>query len=140
MTYSSDERDELSEDALVQTVEDSVREDLNQRDKTPQNPSSLFVIPLTRRPFFPGMAAPLVIEKGQYYEVLKQVAKSDHKSIGLFLTKKEDADIHKVGLDDIYSVGVLARILRIIPMEQGGAQVVLSMEKRISVKKQIKNK
>lgn len=139
LTYSSDERDELSDDSLGQTVEDSVREDLKQRDKATQDPDNLFVIPLTRRPFFPGMAAPLVIEKGPYYEVLKQVAKSDHKCLGLFLTKKEDANIYKATLDDVYPVGVLARILRIIPMEQGGAQVVLSMEKRISVKKQIKN-
>ncbi len=139
MTYSADDSDELAEEALVQTVEDSVREDLKQRDKTSQDPNSVFVVPLTRRPFFPGMAAPLVIEPGQYYEVLKQVAKSEHKSLGLFLTKKEDVNIYKVGIDDIYSVGVLARILRIIPMEQGGAQVVLSMEKRISVKKQVKS-
>ena len=139
MTYSADDSDELAEEALVQTVEDSVREDLKQRDKTSQDPSSVFVVPLTRRPFFPGMAAPLVIEPGQYYEVLKQVAKSEHKSLGLFLTKKEDVNIYKVGIDDIYPVGVLARILRIIPMEQGGAQVVLSMEKRITVKRQVKN-
>jgi len=85
------------------------------------------------------MAAPLVIEPGSFYEVLKMVAKSEHKSMGLFLTKKEDANIYKVGFDDLYPVGVLARILRIIPMEQGGAQVVLNMEKRISVRKPLKS-
>ncbi len=138
MTYSNDEQDEIAEDALIQTVEDSVKED-KQRDKVLADPNSVFIIPLTRRPFFPGMAAPLVIEPGQYYEVLKQVAKSEHKCLGLFLTKKEDVNIYKVGLEDIYSVGVLARILRIIPMEQGGAQVVLSMEKRISIKKPVKS-
>jgi len=40
-------------------------------------PEELFILPLTRRPFFPGMAAPLVIEPGPYYEVLKIVAKLD---------------------------------------------------------------
>ncbi|MBS0627147.1 MAG: LON peptidase substrate-binding domain-containing protein, partial [Verrucomicrobia bacterium] len=58
-----------------------------------------------------------------------------HKSLGLFLTKKEDVNIYKVGFEDLYPVGILARILRIIPMEQGGAQVVLNMESRISIKK-----
>ncbi|NDE82919.1 MAG: endopeptidase La, partial [Chlamydiia bacterium] len=84
------------------------------------------------------MAAPLVIEPGHYYEVLKNVAKSEHKSMGLFLTKQEDASIYKAGYKDLYDVGVLARILRIIPMEQGGAQVVLNMERRISIKKPAK--
>lgn len=140
MTYSSDESEDPSEDVLAQTVEDSVREDLQHRDKTSQEiPRDVFVIPLTRRPFFPGMAAPLVIEPGHYYEVLKQVAKSEHKSIGLFLTKKEEANIYKVGIEDLFPVGVLARILRIIPMEQGGAQVVLNMEKRITVKNKPKS-
>lgn len=140
MTYSSDEREDLAEDVLEQTVEDSVNEKKTKpKGKKALDPTEVFVIPLTRRPFFPGMAAPLVIEPGHYYEVLKQVAKSEHKTLGLFLTKKEDVNIYKIGIDDIYPVGVQARILRIIPMEQGGAQVVLSMEKRISIKKSVKS-
>lgn len=105
-----------------------------------QYPEQLFVFPLNRRPFFPGMAAPIVIEPGPYYEVLKTVAKSEHKCVGLFLTKKEDADIYQVGISDIFRVGIVARILRIIPMETGGAQVVLNMEKRVSIVKTLRGK
>src|SRR5579883_407432 len=109
--------------------------------KPPPNlPDQVFVIPLNRRPFFPGMAAPIVIEPGPFYEVLKLVAKSQHKCMGLFLTKNEDANVYDVTFDDLHKVGVLARILRIIPMEQGGAQVVLNMEKRIFIKKPLKSK
>jgi len=135
LEYIDDENQDGSDELLAQTVEDSVREDLAREDGPPGVPKEVFIIPLTRRPFFPGMAAPLMIEPGPYYEVLKQVAKTSHKSLGLFLTKKEDANTLKIGFKDIYSVGVLARILRIIPMEQGGAQVVLNMERRISIKK-----
>ncbi len=98
---------------------------------------SVFILPLNRRPFFPGMAAPIVIETGSYYEVLKIVAQSESKTLGLFLTKNEQANIYDVTLEDFFPVGVLARILRIIPMETGGAQVVLNMEKRISIKKPV---
>ncbi len=103
-------------------------------------PDQLYILPLNRRPFFPGMAAPIVIEPGAYYEVLKIVAKTDHKCVGLFLTHNEDANIYKISLDDLYRVGIVARILRIIPMEQGGAQVVLNMEKRVSIQKPLKGK
>jgi ATP-dependent Lon protease len=103
-------------------------------------PEQLYLMPLNRRPFFPGMAAPIVIEPGMYYEVLKIVAKTEHKCLGLFLTKKEEANIYKIGLNDLYQVGIVARILRIIPMEQGGAQVVLNMEKRVSIEKPVKSK
>ncbi|MEL7431429.1 MAG: endopeptidase La [Chlamydiota bacterium] len=109
-----------------------------EKKTTPKNKSVLgrneaFILPLSRRPFFPGMAAPIVIEPGSYYEVLKIVAQTEEKLVALFLTKDETANIYQIDVDDFHNVGVLARILRIIPLEQGGAQVVLNMEKRISL-------
>ena len=105
-----------------------------------QYPGQLFILPLNKRPFFPGMAAPVFIEQGSFYEVLKIVAKTQHKCLGLFLTKKEAANIYKLNINDLFDVGVVARILRIIPLEKGGAQVVFNMEKRISIKESIKGK
>ncbi|MBA2728992.1 MAG: endopeptidase La [Parachlamydiaceae bacterium] len=110
----------------------SLEEDQNSSiDNTP--PDSLCFFPLLRRPFFPGMAAPLVIEPGPYYDILKVIAKTKHKCVGLLLTKVEATDIYSATFDDLYSVGVQAKILRIIPMEQGGAQVILNMERRLTV-------
>ncbi len=131
-----DDEHEISEEpGLAQTVEDSIREDM-EKDELPKDfPQEVFIFPVMKRPFFPGMAAPIFVEQGPYYEALKQIAKSSKKSFGLFLTKKEDAHPLKIEPSDVHSVGVLARILRIIPMEQGGAQVVLNMEQRISIKK-----
>lgn len=130
--------DEDLEEALAEAVEQSVHDDQHKPLAAADLPGQVFIVPLSRRPFFPGMAAPIVIEPGPFYEVLKVVAKSENKCLGLFLTRVEDANIYKIGFDDLYDVGVLARILRIIPMEQGGAQVVLNMEKRISIRKPVK--
>ncbi|VHO04414.1 Lon protease 2 [Candidatus Rhabdochlamydia sp. T3358] len=130
--------EEKIEEALVEAMQKSVKNEKN-RDKNAESfPHEVFVVPLSRRPFFPGMAAPIVVEPGAFYEILKLVAKSEHKCMGLFLTRNENANIYKVGFDDLYQVGVLARVLRIIPMEQGGAQVVLNMEKRISIRRPFK--
>lgn len=122
-----------------ESLEEAVKKSVGTREKpVPEvsfDPEELTVVPLSRRPFFPGMAAPLIIEPGIYYEMLKAVATTDHKTMGLFLTKEEEANIYKLKLDDFYKVGVSAKILRIIPMEQGGAQVILNMEKRITIKK-----
>ncbi len=98
-------------------------------------PNEVYIFPLVRRPFFPGMAAPIAIEPGPYYEVLKLVSKSAHKCVGLLLTEREDTDVYSCSFDNLHKVGVLARVLRIIPMEQGGAQVILNMEKRLIVNK-----
>ncbi|SPN73207.1 Lon protease 1,DNA-binding ATP-dependent protease La,Archaeal serine proteases,ATP-dependent protease La,Lon protease (S16) C-terminal proteolytic domain [Chlamydia serpentis] len=103
-------------------------------------PSELFILPLNKRPFFPGMAAPILIESGPYYEVLKVLAKSSQKYIGLVLTKKENADILKVNFNQLYKTGVAARILRIMPIEGGSAQVLLSIEERIRIIEPVKDK
>lgn len=115
------------ENAVLRSLEE------NPRKKAGSYPNEIHIFPLTRRPFFPGMAAPIVIEPGPFYEVLKQIAKSEHKCVGLVLTKPENVDPHKLSFQDLYSVGVAARILRIIPTEQGGAQVILNMEKRLRI-------
>ncbi|HEY4254738.1 MAG TPA: endopeptidase La, partial [Chlamydiales bacterium] len=131
-----------SEESLVPTNSSNSPSKEGDKSSLPSlpYPKQLFILPLNRRPFFPGMAAPIVIEPGAYYEVLKAVAKTEHKCLGLFLTLKEDANIYKLGFPDLHGVGVVARILRIIPMEQGGAQVVLNMEKRVMIEKPLKGK
>ncbi|ANH78203.1 endopeptidase La [Candidatus Chlamydia sanziniae] len=121
---------------LLDESEDEVEEKSNDRAL----PSELFILPLNKRPFFPGMAAPILIESGPYYEVLKVLAKSSQKYIGLILTKKENADILKIGFHQLYCVGVAARILRIMPIEGGSAQVLLSIEERIRIIDPVKDK
>ena len=127
-----DKNDGLKDDFIDVTLEEGMMTEKDKiKKKNSKGPKELFIFPLVRRPFFPGMAAPILVEKGMFYEVLKIVAKTSHKCIGLFLTKDENSNIYKIGLKDLHGVGVLARIMRIIPLEQGGAQIVLSMEKRI---------
>jgi len=74
------------EEAVVDAVKESLQ-GKQEEQPSPSGPNQVFIIPLTRRPFFPGMAAPVVIEPGPFYEVLKIVAKTEHKCMGLFLTK-----------------------------------------------------
>lgn len=126
----SDSFDLDLEQAIINSLQQSEQEEAT---KETTLPSELLFFPLTRRPFFPGMAAPIVIEPGAFYETLKFVAKTEDKCVGLLLTREEQCDIYKAGFDDFFKVGMLARILRIIPIEQGGAQVILNIEKRLKV-------
>ena len=52
----TDDENNPEEEKLAQTVEESVREDLEKEESPKGIPNEVFVIPLTRRPFFPGMA------------------------------------------------------------------------------------
>jgi ATP-dependent Lon protease len=124
------------EDLGGEVAEEELSQDLFENEDLPKQ---VYLVPLSRRPFFPGMAAPIVIEPGPYYEVLKRVAKSKHKFLGLVLTKDENCDIYKAKMKDLHEVGVLARVLRILPIETGGAQVVLNMEQRFRIKGKVRD-
>ncbi|SCA63994.1 hypothetical protein SCG7109_CA_00020, partial [Chlamydiales bacterium SCGC AG-110-M15] len=130
-----DEMIDMDDD--LDDVEEAVMASLDEDEGTEIEdfPDNAYVIPLNRRPFFPGMAAPIVIESGPFYEILKKVANSKKKYIALALTKDEEANVYDVGIKGVYKVGVLARVLRIIPMEDEGAQVILNMEKRVKLTK-----
>ena len=133
------EKEELQTEQEIETaLLNSLEGSRKKAKKQAVPPKELDIFPLLKRPFFPGMAAPIAIEPGPYFEVLKRVAKSDHKCLGLLLTKKDSCDIYRASFKDLYSTGVMARILRIIPMEQGGAQVILNMEKRFKIARRIK--
>lgn len=121
------------EDAMINSLENAQKS-----KKDIVYPNELTIFPLLRRPFFPGMAAPLVVEPGPFYELIKKISKTEHKAVGLVLAKSENADVYKAKFGDLYEFGVLARILRIIPMEKGGAQIILNMEKRIKIVEHLK--
>ena len=120
------------EEAILSSLEKGERE-----GKTNTYPKILPIFPMLRRPFFPGMASPLMIEPGPFYEALKQIAKTEDQCVGLVLSLTEEGDIYKLKFKDLHKVGVQARILRIIPMENNSAQVILNMEKRIKIVKPI---
>jgi len=132
------------EDILEEEIENAMIHSLEEKRIGEQTevspPKDVYLFPLLRRPFFPGMAAPIVVEPGPYYEVLKTIAKSEDKYVGLCLTKEEETDIYKIKIKDMHKVGVLAKVLRIIPLENGGAQVILNMEKRMTVIRKVPNR
>ncbi len=97
-------------------------------------PKNLAIIPLTHRPYMPHMAVPIFIESGPHLHLLKEMAKLNNKYLGLVLTKDKDQDIYKVGFEDLHDVGVVARVLRILNVQQdGGAQVILNIERRFRI-------
>ena len=101
-------------------------------------PDVLPIIVITNRPYTPYMAVPIVIEPGPYLELLQEISKNDSKYIGLVMSKDKDQDIYDATLDEIYEVGVVAKILRIHKVADGksnssGAQVILNIEQRFKI-------
>jgi ATP-dependent Lon protease len=131
--------DDISDGGDLSSILDP--SDLLQNDGNKEDhPLLLPILPLTKRPFPPSMTIPLIIEKGLYFDLLKEMAKSEQKFIGLVLTKKEKQNIYQLSFKDLYDVGVVARVLRIINVDDGGAQVILNIEKRFKIEKKVMRK
>ncbi len=125
---------------LEEQLQELIEENTTEETHPSTYPNELFVIPLNRRPFFPGMAAPILIEPGPFYEMLKVVANQEEKFLALVMTKQENANIQKTTISQLHPIGVVAKILRIVPMEGEGAQVVLNIEDRLRLVSPIKSK
>lgn len=141
---------ELTADQLESMIQEELRlsvPDTQQKGKKKTKlslPPKLFLFPVHSRPLFPGMAAPYQVEEGPFLEAVKEIAHEEHKTIGLFLTRQRGKLSSPLSIDDIYDVGVAAKILRIIPHTpqegKSGAQLILNVEHRIRIKKFIPHK
>ena len=96
-------------------------------------PENLPIVAITQKPYMPYMAVPIVFEPGKYFDLLKEIAKMEQKYIGLVLTKDKDQDIYEAGLEDLYTHGTVARVLRILNVHEGGAQAILNIERRFKI-------
>lgn len=111
------------------------------KNKNTKNlPKELFVFPTSKRPFFPGMVAPFLIESGPFYETMKEVGATKEKAIALVLPISDQVDRYKLTLKDYHSMGVFARILRILPSENNVHQVILYIEERVLLKEEVPSK
>lgn len=125
MTENSEAIDEELLDSIL-------RKSLEELEKeAPLSKETLPIFPLTRRPFFPATGAAIVLEPGPLLEMVKQALKSEHQRIALLLTKTEEIKLDKVQPSDLMPFGVMARVNRLIPLDNGNTQVNLSVEKRI---------
>ncbi len=79
-------------------------------------PTTLPILPLLHRPFFPGQAVPLVVEGEPWKQTIEMVVASEQKMLGLVLLK--DANLLNNSSDhaqtkDFYTMGTACRLHRV---------------------------
>ena len=52
-------------------------------------PTTLHLLPLTERPFFPAQTLPLLMNENPWMATLEQVGTTPHRMVGLVLAKSE---------------------------------------------------
>ncbi|MBW1851303.1 MAG: endopeptidase La [Deltaproteobacteria bacterium] len=102
-------------------------------------PDILPLLPLTLRPAFPGMLLPVMLPAGPFAEAAFAAASSDHKAIGLVLTKKTLPTNSLPESPALYGYGTAAKIIKTQKTDSNDVQLLLSSLKRFRIRKMMKD-
>ncbi len=114
-----DKQEQDTESADVELVSDTETPPAEEKDLVLARqvlPEELPIIPMTRRPIFPGMTVPLLIDNENLKGMLLKLAKSGKKIVGLVLGRAEETEPEPgkpARGADLYRVGVAAEVLQV---------------------------
>ena len=124
----------LDEDAeLIPLMTPEDEEEINKEEI----PEILPILPLRNTVLFPGVVIPITAGRDQSIRLIKE-ANNGNKTIGVVAQKNELTE--HPGADDIYQIGTVARILKILKMPDGNTMVVLQGKKRFEIRELVQEK
>ena len=100
-------------------------------------PDSIPILPLKNTVLFPGVVIPITASRDRSIELIKDANNAD-KVIGVVAQK--DQSIENPDLKDLYEIGTVAQILRVLKMPDGNTTVIIQGKKRFQIHKIISEK
>ena len=97
-------------------------------------PETLPVLPLKNTVLFPGVVIPITVSRDKSIKLVREVYKKD-KIIGVVAQK--DSEVEDPELEDLYEIGTLAKIVKILKMPDGNTTVIIQGKKRFSIEELI---
>lgn len=115
-----------TETDLIPLLTPEDEEEMNKEDL----PGSLPILPLRNTVLFPGVVIPISAGRDKSIKLIND-ANAGNKIIGVVAQKnEEDEDPTK---NDIYPIGTVAQILRVLKMPDGNITVILQGKKRFEI-------
>ncbi|MDR0699647.1 MAG: LON peptidase substrate-binding domain-containing protein, partial [Tannerella sp.] len=93
--------------------------------------NTLPILPLRNMVLFPGVAMPVIAGRKKSMRLIRDAVKKK-KLIGVCCQR--DPENEEPGFDDLYNVGTIAEIMRVLEMPDGTTTVILQGKKRFSIK------
>lgn len=104
--------------------------------KDAKYPEDLAILPIRNTVLFPSMVLPITVGRQKSIRLVKKAYKGD-RLIGVVAQRNSAAD--EPTLDDLYSVGTLARILKLIILPDGNTTIIIQGLKKIEIAHLIKD-
>ncbi|MCU0433330.1 MAG: endopeptidase La [Bacteroidia bacterium] len=90
-------------------------------------PDTLSILPLRNTVLFPGVVIPITVGREKSIRLIREASKGT-RTIGVVAQKNDDNE--DPGIDDLYSVGTVAFIIRMLRMPDGNTTVILQGRRR----------
>ena len=117
----------IDDDAeLIPLLTPEDEEEMNREDL----PETLPVLPLKNTVLFPGVVIPITAGRDKSINLIKD-ANNGTKTIGVVSQKDEETE--NPGVNDINTLGTVARILRVLKMPDGNTTVIIQGKKRFEI-------
>ncbi len=97
-------------------------------------PGSLPVLPLRNTVLFPGVVLPISVGRNKSLKLIREVYQND-KIIGT--VAQLDPDVEEPEGKDLFAVGTVAQIIKILEMPDGTTSVIIQGKKRFKVEEYI---
>lgn len=107
---------------------------LNQEDEDEMTnstiPDSLPILPLRNTVLYPGVVIPITVGRDKSIKLIKEAYKAD-RMIGVVAQK--NVAIEDPTLDELYSVGTVAMIIKVLQMPDGNTTVIIQGKQRFQL-------
>jgi len=108
---------------------------LSQEEENEMNkekvPEELAILPIRNTVLFPGVIFPISVGRDKSIKLVKQAYKGD-KKIGVVSQKK--SEVEDPGFEDLYEIGTLAHIVKMLRMPDGNITLIIQGKRRIELK------
>lgn len=108
----------MEEDIIIAPDETNTTQIQKMEDVLPDQVS---VLPLGQRPVFPGLALPLTFSGKENLKTIKQIVEQEGGYMGLSLQKAQEEEQDQ---EELYEVGTLFQVLRVVPIAPETVQVL----------------
>ena len=91
---------------------------------------ALPILPLRNMVLFPGVALPVFVGRPKSMRLIREASQ---RKILVGVVCQKDPDVEEPGLDDLYPIGTVAEVLRVLELPDGSTTAILQGRKRLAL-------
>ena len=85
------------------------------------------ILPLRNMVLFPGVAMPIMVGRSKSMRLIRD---ADQKKKMIGVTCQKDTEVEDPNIEDLYTIGVVAEVIRVLEMPDGTTTAILQGKKR----------